>query len=276
MVNAYVLVTLFTTVLSAFASTSFAAPTDCAVSGLRHSCFTTDVGGVPSLLGRSRTVRSGFNRTTNRYGAHYFLGTSAIPIDQGTGWYKNTMVSFNSATYCLTEHLSFGAGIDLVSLVSSRSNGPLWTTRLQLSGSVSDVVHLGAVATYLRVPLPRASADGADLEPSTGFGAGLAMITIGNADNQLTLAGGLPYDGSTYSYGPLLFIAGAARFFPNVALITEHWILSDPNGSFAMHSFGARVIGQHLAIDLGLAYDELYAIKVTPIGTPFVSATLNF
>lgn len=248
-------------------------------STARASAATKTVSADDELRGMMvppEALRSRFGRTSNGYGSHYFIGPSAISVQRGEGWYKNTMVSFNSATYGLTEHLSVHAGIDLVSLVSSRSNGPLWTTRLQVSGTISDAVHLGAMATYLRVPLPRTAGDQVESGTSGGFGAGLVMITIGDPDHQLTIAGGLPYDGSDRALGPLLYVAGATRLFPNVSLVTEHWLLADPNTTFSMHSLGARIIGHHLAIDLGVAYDELYAVKVTPIGTPFVSATLNF
>jgi len=59
-------------------------------------------------------------------------------------------------------------------------------------------------------------------------------------------------------------------------LVTEHWIFMDPERDFMAHSFGARILGDELAIDVGLAYDKEYSVKVTEAGMPFLSATLNF
>lgn len=43
-----------------------------------------------------------------------------------------------------------------------------------------------------------------------------------------------------------------------------------------MHSLGVRILGDNLAIDVGLTYDKEYTKKITPVGLPFLSATLNF
>ena len=59
-------------------------------------------------------------------------------------------------------------------------------------------------------------------------------------------------------------------------LITEHWLFSDPEASYFTHSLGARILGDNLAIDVGLVFDKEYTQKVTPVGLPFLSATLNF
>lgn len=225
----------------------------------------------------TRGRRSGFHRSRNTHGTHYFLGTSAIPLPKGDGWYKNTLVSLNSATIGVTQHLAIGGSIDLVSVVTARDNGPVWSTRMQVSGSISDNVHLGACAFYLRTQLPSTPDAGPFIaERPPGFGAALGMFTFGNADHQVTLGGGVTYDGKDTGRGPLVHVAGLTRLFPNVALVTEHWVVSDADRSFLIHSFGARVIGQNLAIDAGLAYDKDVLKKVTPVGLPFLSATLNF
>ena len=58
--------------------------------------------------------------------------------------------------------------------------------------------------------------------------------------------------------------------------VTEHWVFIDPDRDFLAHSFGIRILGDELAIDIGLAYDREFTTKVTPVGMPFLSATLNF
>lgn len=224
-----------------------------------------------------RARRSGFRRSRNTHGSHYFLGTSAIPLPKGDGWYKNTMVSLNSAQVGLTQHLAIGGSVDLVSVVSAKENGPVWSTRMQVSGSLSDNAHLGACAFYLRTQLPTGPETGAfNSERPPGFGAVMGMFTLGNPDYQLTVAGGITYDGKNTGRGPLIHVGALARLFPNVAIMTEHWVVSDPARSFFVHSLGARVIGENLAIDAGLAYDKELLSKVTPVGLPFLSATLNF
>lgn len=225
---------------------------------------------------KGRRLSARVKRSNNTYGSHYFASFSAIPLRKQTGFYKNTMVSLNAVSYGLTEHLSVGGSLDLVSLIRARDGGPVYTGRLQVSGSASEVFHLGASITYLnaRVPVGASVPEGTTVPP--GIFTGLAMFTIGSRDYQLTVAGGLTHDGQRTGEGPVFNFGGAARAFPNIMFVTEHWVFTDPNRDFLAHSFGIRILGDELAIDLGLAYDREFTTKVTSFGMPFLSATLNF
>lgn len=230
----------------------------------------------PQGLGDIKRSRGSLKRhSPNRNGTQYFLFTSAIPLDRGEGYFKNMMVTFNQAAIGVTKNFSLGAGVDLASVVTTRTEGPVWFARTQLSGSLSDMMHIGATAFYLNYPLPTAGDVPEELKTS-GFGAVLGMFTFGNADNQVTVSGGWGHDGERATRGPILNVSGAYRAFPNVSFMTEHWILTDPEESFPLHMFGIRVIGDYLALDAGLAYDQEITSKITPIGLPFVAATLNF
>lgn len=245
---------------------------------VRAGTLTDPTGEGYSLLSGYPRRTSRIKRANNTYGSHYFLSFTAIPLKKRTGFYKNTMVSLSSVAYGLTDNFSVAGSLDLVSLIRSRARdgGPVYSARMQVCGSVSDVVHIGVSATYVnaRVPIGAEVPEGVDV-PS-GFTAGMAMLTIGSRNNQITLAGGWSYNGTELSRGPVLNIGGAARAFTNVMFVTEHWIFSDPDKSFMSHSFGIRILGDNLAIDIGLVYDKEYTRKITSVGLPFLSATLNF
>lgn len=233
--------------------------------------------GAPLGLGAGgKRFTTRVKRANNTYGSHYFASFSAIPLHKGTGYYKNTMVSLNAVAYGLTEHLSVSGAIDLVSLIRARDGGPLYTGRIQLCGSTSDLFHLGASLTYLnaRVPVGVRVPDGASVP--NGFFTAMGLFTVGTKDYQLTAAGGLTHDGHGTGRRPVFNLNGAARVFANIMLVTEHWIFSDPDRSFSAHAAGVRILGDELAIDIGLAYDKEYTTKVTSLGMPFVAATLNF
>ncbi|HMC97459.1 MAG TPA: hypothetical protein VKG92_07400 [Flavobacteriales bacterium] len=201
--------------------------------------------------------------------------TSALSLDRGEGYYKNMMVTFNQVAIGITRNLSVGAGVDLASVVTTRTRGPVWFGRMQLSGDLSDLVHIGVSSFYLNYPLPTA-AELPDDQKTSGFGAALGMFTFGDADRQITVAGGWGHDGKRATRGPVLNFAAAYRVFPNVSVITEHWILSDPDKTFPLHTLGIRVIGEYLSMDAGVAYDPEITSKITPIGLPFIAAILNF
>lgn len=234
--------------------------------------------GYSMLSGYPRRSTSRIKRSNNTYGSHYFLSFTAIPLKKRSGFYKNTMVSLSTVAYGLTNNLSVAGSLDLVSLIRSRARagGPIYSGRAQVCGSVSDVVHIGVSATYVntKVPVGVEVPDGVDLP--AGFTAGMGMLTLGSKNNQITVAGGYTYNGKELSRAPVFNLGGAARAFTNVMIITEHWIFSDPDKSFMTHSFGIRVLGDNLAIDVGVVYDKEYTKKISPVGLPFLSATLNF
>lgn len=228
------------------------------------------------LLGGPKHRTSRVKRANNTYGSHYFLSPTAIALKKHSGFYKNTLVSLNTVNYGLTNNLSVGGSLDLVTLIRSREGGPVYSIRMQASASPSELFHIGGYVQYLnvRVPVGADVPEGTEMPP--GIFMGMAMVTYGNMNNQLTVAGGWTHDGENAGEGPVLNIGGALRIFSNVMLVTEHWIFTDPNEPFLTHSLGVRILGDDLAIDIGLAYDDEVTTKVTPVGLPFLSATLNF
>lgn len=236
--------------------------------------FCFPFSAVLSIEGPGRKPTR-YRVSSEAHGTHYFMGTSAIPLEKGTGYYKNTMVTMNAAAFALTSHLTISAGVDLFSLITSRT-GTLWFTRMQVSGSLGEYFHIGAQAFYATLPMPIPQELEGLIEVEPGFGSALGMITIGDERYQLTLNGGWSHDGERSARGPLLGAAAMVRIAANVAVITEHWLFTDPRGNYPVHSAGIRILGDDLAIDVGVAYDRVLAAKVLPIGLPFASATLNF
>ncbi len=219
--------------------------------------------------------RSIFRKSAEDHASHYFMATSAIGLGRREGYYKNTMVTLNQLGYGITPHLSVNAGIDLFSSFISRGNSK-WFSRVQVHTSISDHFHIGVQAAYMAIPLPVLDAPDLPQYSSNGTFNALGMITLGDREFNITFAGGPLHNGDRFARGPLVGVAAMARVAASVAVITEHWLVMDPYRNYPIHSIGVRVLGDLLAIDGGIAYDRELAAKVLPIGSPFISATLNF
>jgi hypothetical protein len=220
--------------------------------------------------------RTQVNRPSREpHATHYFLGTSALPLERGTGWYKNTLVTLNSAAYGLTNNLSISGGVDLFSLISSRQ-GMVWYARAQVQGSLGEYVHLGAQLFHASIPLPLPPEIAFMADGRRGLSSGLGMITLGDERYSVTLCGGVAYDGERLARGPLLGAMARADLAASISVITEHWMLTDPIVNYPVHSLGIRLFFDQLAVDAGIAYEKQLAAKLLPIGMPFLSATLNF
>lgn len=216
-----------------------------------------------------------FRRSKNSYGNQYIHANSAIPLEAGTGQYRNVLVSWNTVTYAASKRLMVGAGIDLYSTINAARLSPVWTARLQYCGPLSEIVHIGGTVFYLALPLPSGSEDLAE-EEEIGLAAAMAQLTIGSPDNQLTLSGGMSRVGDNSELRPILSGAAALRLFANVQAVTEHWVLLAEGDDLLAHSFAMRVVGDFLAFDVGLLYNEELSERAFSWGMPFLAASLNF
>ena len=225
----------------------------------------------PPIPRKTLTLR----RSPNAYGNQYFHANSAIAMRSGTGQYRNVLVSWNSVTYAASKRLMVGGGIDLYSTINAARLSPVWTARLQYCGPLSENAHLGGTMFYLDLPLPKDPEAVAAVD-ARGLAAIQAQFTWGNADDQITFAGGVGHVVSTGEQRPLVTVSGAKRVFANVQLITEHWAIFSDGDNLFTHSLGLRVVGDHLAIDGGVLYNERLSDRTFSWGLPFIAATLNF
>lgn len=214
-------------------------------------------------------------RSTNPFGSQYFQSASAIPLRRGEGLYRNVLVSWNGLSYGITDHFSVAGGLDLYSMLNSRDRAPVWNTRVQAGGSVGGAFHLAGAASYFQLPLTLPGEEG-DTTVTVGLTSAMAVLTYGNPNNQLSLSGGWADDARGDIQGPLFIAAGAFRLFPNVQAVTENWFFLEGSRTLLANSLGIRVVGEHLAIDVGVLYNEQLAEAVLPFGLPFVGALLNF
>ncbi len=216
-----------------------------------------------------------FQRSRNGYGNQYFHANSAIPLKAGTGQYRNVLVSWNAVTYAASKRLMIGGGIDLYSTINAARLSPVWTARLQYCGPLSETVHLGGTMFYLDIPLPTDPEQPEGTE-ARGIAAAMAQFTWGTADNQVTVSGGISRIGGTNEQRPIFTGAAAVRVFANVQAITEHWVLVSEGDDLVAHSLGLRVVGDYLAVDVGVLYNEELKERTFSWGMPFLAATLNF
>lgn len=214
-------------------------------------------------------------RSPNAYGNQYFHANSAIPLKSGTGQYRNVLVSWNSVNYAASKRLMIGGGMDLYSTINAARLSPVWTARFQYCGPLSENTHLGGTVFYLDLPLPK-DPEAVGAADERGLAVVQAQFTWGNADDQVTFAGGVAHVVSTEEQRPIVTISGAKRVFANVQLITEHWAILDEADDLFTHSLGLRVVGDHLAIDIGALYNERLSDRTFSWGLPFIAATLNF
>jgi hypothetical protein len=221
-------------------------------------------------VGRIRGARP------NRHGNHYLFGMSAIPLEKGEGFYKNTLLSVNAVNYGLTRHLSVGGGVELLSVITGREAGPVFFLDAKLAADISEVMHVGVNAMNINYPFPANLDDPQFTERRPGFSVITAAATIGDADHQITFSGGISNDLDAGRVRPAASVAGMARFFPRAALISENWLFFDDPDDYAAWSLGVRFIGQTVAVDVALVSNKQIREELLPIGMPIVNVAVAF
>lgn len=239
-------------------------------------------GSVPGLRYESG-LRAGGHQVghirrgdRNLHGSHYLFGASAIPLDQGQGIYKNTLLSVNAVNYGLTRHFSVGGGVELISIITGRESGPVYFANAKLAADVSEVFHVGVNAFYINYPFPANLEDPQFTERRPGFSVVTGAVTLGDPDIQLTLSGGISRDFDADKTRPAASVAGMWRLFPRMALITENWLFFDDPDDYSAICFGVRFIGSTVAVDVALVNNKQIREEVLPVGLPIFSVSVAF
>jgi hypothetical protein len=238
------------------------------------------LGGVPAKPSWSllEPHRVGMVRGTkaNRHGTHVLFAQSAIPLEAGEGYYKNTLLSLNAVNYGLTRHFSVGGGVELISILTGRDSGPVYFANAKLAANLSEVLHMGLNAFYINYPFPANLDDPQYTGKRPGFGALMGSVTIGDPDFQVTLSGGVSRDLDADKQRPVFCVSGMARLFPRMAVITENWLFLDDPDDYSLYSYGVRFIGQTVAVDVALVNNKQIREEVLAIGLPIVGVTVAF
>lgn len=196
----------------------------------------------------------------------YFLGPSAIPLKKGKGYYNNTFLSINSVNYGVSDHVSVGGGVELISLFQGI---PLWFVNSKIGYQISEKVHVGGGVNVFGV-----AAEGAG---ALGFGYGMA--TFGGTESNVTVGVGYGlvdgFDDESGDDTPIFMLSGTRRVSKKVALMSENFIAYDDSGNiFHTGIHGVRLISRNHSFDIGILTSSEWS--VFDITIPYVSYTKSF
>lgn len=226
---------------------------------------------------RGAAARNGIVWFEDPNRTRYFYGPSAMMLKKGQSYFSQKELLFSSVAYGITDYLNIQAGtvVPALFLGTSGINGIIG---IKAGGQVDEWLHVAAGAQVLGVP---ALGDG------YAFGAGFffGTATIGAPDQHFSLSVGKPFFASSTGVASgdsfIATLSGNTRITENVALMNENWLLiptfarSTPQ-FISAHAIGARVMGEHVAADVGFIWSFTEAGLVTAIPLPWVDFTYNF
>ena len=203
----------------------------------------------------------------------YLYGPSAMMLRQGELSFSQKELLFSTVAYGVTDFLSVQVGTVLPAWFFGPSAFNL-IAAVKVGTQVAPKFHLAGGAQILVVPfIPRSPAAGGML-----FTTG----TYGDGNMHFSLSAGVPFItgfGSTQVGQALFSLSGNVRVAKFVALISENWLIPDftRGGFIAIPSFAVRLMGEHLAVDIGAILPFTHTgLSTGGIPIPWVDLTYNF
>ena len=195
----------------------------------------------------------------NPHATRYFYAPSAIGLKKGEGYYQNTYLLLNSFNVGITNHISIGGGLELLSTFITKD--PIFFITPKVGFKVSEKFHAGGGLLFAGIP-------GTTL--GTIYGTG----TYGSKDHNITSSLGWGFVDGEFSQRPILTLSGMTRISKRAALVSENWLIPT-DGYYGLFSYGVRFFGEKIAVDLAFINNRDIA-ELIIIGIPFVSFTVKF
>lgn len=211
-------------------------------------------------------IKDGIYWFKNPHSTRYLFSPSAFNLEQGEGYYQNTYLFLNSVAYGITDYVSVSAGLELISLFASGSNGPIFFVTVKGGGEIAKNFHLGGTILYVNVP---SVFD--DFDDRYGAFVGGALATYGSLDHNVTGGIGWGLAEGDFSDSPVFNLSGMTRIGKRTALVSENWFFSEG----AIFSYGIRFFGEKISVDLAFLNNADIAEGIA-IGIPYVDFVVKF
>ncbi len=213
----------------------------------------------------------------NPHASHTFFAPSAIPLQQGQGYYQNSYVLMHSAWFAPLNEVSIGGGFQIMSVLASLRPGqkklPGYFLAMKIGKRLQPGVHAGiyAVGTQLSNDPPFRDS----LDTGRKMGAVIGQCTIGTMEAHATLNFGYGVTGIGLTRKPLFGFSAQWRFTEPLAIITENWVLNFGVDAFPVYTLGVRFIHRKLGADAALVYNKDLSEGVGPV-LPYFGFSLLF
>jgi len=212
----------------------------------------------------------------NPNATRYFFAPSGFNLKKGEGYYQNSYLILNSVNYGLTNNISIGGSIELISTFSSLADGsfnPIILITPKVAFPVAKDLNVGAGLLFLSIP-------DIDVDPRTGAGIAYGIATYGNIEHNATIGIGWGFIDGYWADRPVITLNGMTRVRPNMSLVTENWIIPfgddlEEGNYYGVYSYGVRFFGKKLSVDLAFINNRDIA-EVLLIGIPYVDFVVKF
>ena len=188
-------------------------------------------------------LRNGALWSENPHASRLIFAPTAIPLRKGEAYFSDFWVFLVSAGVGVTDRITIGAGMSLVPGLSLDKNLLFLLPKVAVINQPRLKVAVGGLL---------ARVGGFD-SGSESLGILYGVATTGSRESNLTLGAGWGYVGGTLSNKPVLTLGGQHRVAKRLSLISENWFFPFDNSSSGIISYGFRILGEKISVDLAFA-----------------------
>ncbi len=194
----------------------------------------------------------------NPHSSHVFFSPSAIPLEQGNGYYSNSYILMHSAWYAPMNNISIGAGFQMMSVLASlrtdQDKLPGGFIAIKATKRFQPAIHAGVFIMGSQLSTAPTFAD--TLKVGNRIGTFMAQATFGTGEAHVTVNLGYHRAMGRFTDDPQFGLSGQWRITEPFALVTENWWLNFAGKPLPIYSAGCRFIHRKLAADVALVYNK--------------------
>lgn len=213
----------------------------------------------------------------NPHSSHVFFSPSAIPLEQGNGYYQNSYVIMHSAWFAPLDNISIGGGFQMMSVLASlrpdQNKLPGGFLALKASKRFQPGIHAGMFIMGSQLSTDPPFAD--TLDTGKQIGTIMAQATFGTGEAHFTINVGYHRSLGHFTDDPQFGFSGQWRITEPFALVTENWFLNFGKEMIPIYSAGGRFIHRKLAADVAVVYNKEIAKGFGSV-VPYFGFALRF
>jgi hypothetical protein len=205
------------------------------------------------------SMRDGDYWFPNPNSTRLFFAPSGRMLARGEGYVSDYEVFFPGFAVGVTDNVSLGGGM---SLFPAGVDQQVYYFTPKVGGEVAKNVNLAVGALIL-----------GGLGQSSTAGIVYGVGTLGPPDASITAGLGYGFAGGTIAKNPVAMLGGEWRVSQRIGLVTENYIIPNTEYINPLYSYGVRLMGEKLTVDLALFN---VSGSNTAIGFPFVDFVFRF
>lgn len=196
----------------------------------------------------------------------YFLSSSAKTIKKGEWYYQNTYLLVNSFQYGITNNISAGAGVELLSPILTNEFKPNIFLNIKGGIAINKNLNIATKLTFLTSPNFGKS----------NINAGLADFLCTYSTEKFNITGGLgwAYVKKETDRRPIFTISGAYKLSNKFYLISDNKLIPTNQNYYGLYSYGVRYSTKRISLDFAFLNNKDFS-NIFPIGLPYLGLTLK-